>query len=486
MAKRSDVERALKVLDEFRQEVAELEPNEVECLELECRLQAVLSGLGQACMAEVLARADTDVATVEYQGERWGNRRVSPGNYESVFGPVKLTRSIYSKGGGGRVLVPLELRVGMVEGRYTPKMGRVVTRTKALMTAAEAAELFKEIGVAKVSESTFDRLPKAIAARYEQHRDTINAAIRETETVPDAAVVVQVGMDGVMVPQDGEHAKARGRKTEAPAEPRHERRYGVLSESITPAEEDGQSGLAWHEATVGTLSYWDEDGNLLKTTYIGRMPESGQGTVASDLEQELHAALDQRPDLSVGFASDGDAHQWRLLEALAVPVAQAPERRVRFLLDFFHAAIYVHEAAEAVLDESAAKVQAEQWKATLKEYENGAERVLRSMRYYRDQESSAARREAIEKSINFLANQARAGRMNYKEALDANHPIGTGTTEAAAKTLVSVRMKRAGARYDQHGGQTILTFRAHLLSERFETLWEKIDETYRGVIREAA
>jgi hypothetical protein len=24
------------------------------------------------------------------------------------------------------------------------------------------------------------------------------------------------------------------------------------------------------------------------------------------------------------------------------------------------------------------------------------------------------------------------------------------------------------------------------LSERFETLWEKIDETYRGVIREAA
>lgn len=63
--------------------------------------------------------------------------------------------------------------------------------------------------------------------------------------------------------------------------------------------------------------------------------------------------------------------------------------------------------------------------------------------------------------------------MNYKAALDANHPICTGTTETAAKTLVSVRMKRAGARYDQHGGQTILTFRAHLLSERFETLWDK-------------
>lgn len=55
MAKRRDVERALKVLDDVRQEVAELE-------------------------------TDTNVASVKHQGERWGNRRVSPGNYESLFG----------------------------------------------------------------------------------------------------------------------------------------------------------------------------------------------------------------------------------------------------------------------------------------------------------------------------------------------------------------------------------------------------------------
>ena len=317
-------------------------------------------------------------------------------------------------------------------------------------------------------------------------RQRNSAAIRETETVPDAAVVVQVGMDGVMVPQDAEHAKPRGRKVETPAEPRHERRYVPLSDTTPPAAQDGQAGLAWHEATVGTLSYWDEEGKHLKTIYVGRMPESGQGTVASELEQELQVALEQRPDLDVGFASDGDAHQWKLLEALSVPVSQEPNRHVRFLLDFFHAALYVHDAAEAVLDDATAKVQAEQWKAMLKEYENGADRVLKSMRYYRDRESRPTHKQAIEKSIDFLANQTRAGRMNYKEALDAHHPIGTGVTEAAAKTLVSVRMKRAGARYDQHGGQTILTFRAHLLSARFETLWEKIDETYHGEFRQAA
>ena len=206
MAKRTEVERALRALDEFRREVAELDPEEVDCLEVETRLQEVLNGVGRACMGEVLERADTQVPELEYQGERWGNRRESSGKYQTVFGEVKQVRSIYSKGGGGRVLIPLDLRLGMVEGRYTPRMGRIMTRAVALMTASEAASLLKESGVTQVSKATLDRLPKAIAARYEGHRDTINAALRERETVPDAAVVVQVALDGVMVPQDGEHA----------------------------------------------------------------------------------------------------------------------------------------------------------------------------------------------------------------------------------------------------------------------------------------
>ena len=254
-------------------------------------------------------------------------------------------------------------------------LGRIMTRAVALMTASEAASLLKESGVAQVSKATLDRLPKAIAARYEGHRDTINAALRERETVPDAAVVVQVALDGVMVPQDGEHAQARGRKAEVNAPPRHERRYGASTGTPPPAANDGEHGRAWHEATVGTVAFWDCEGKHLKTLYVGRMPEAGQATVASDLELELHLALDQRPDLDVCFASDGDAQQWKLLDALSTSVPESSTRTVRYLLDFYHAATYVHEAANAVLEEAAAKVQAEHWKATLKEHPDGAERV---------------------------------------------------------------------------------------------------------------
>jgi hypothetical protein len=70
------------------------------------------------------------------------------------------------------------------------------------------------------------------------------------------------------------------------------------------------------------------------------------------------------------------------------------------------------------------------------------------------------------------------GRLGYAAAKRDGRPIGTGVTEAAAKTLVSVRMKRSGARYSDHGGQTILTLRAALLSDRFDALSEELESSY--------
>jgi hypothetical protein len=110
-------------------------------------------------------------------------------------------RGIFSQPGGGPVAVPMELRLGVVEGRYTPRAARVLCRANALMPPEEAAELLEEAGVARVSASTLHRVPLAIAARYETMRELVNEQLREAERVPDEAVTVQVGIDGVMVPQ---------------------------------------------------------------------------------------------------------------------------------------------------------------------------------------------------------------------------------------------------------------------------------------------
>lgn len=499
------IKQALRALDDFRRDVRELGADEVNCDELEQRLQGLLNAVGCELMGEVLERADTTAPMLEYDGQRWGNRRESRSTYTSKFGDVDVVRSIYSRGGGGRVLVPLDLRLGIVERRYTPALGRVMTRAIALMTSQDAEGFLQETGVAMVSRSTLHRVPQAVAARYELQREAIEQALREGDSVPEGATVVQIGLDGAMVPQEGDGEKPRGRKVESNQPARHEQRYGAMAKEVpaeqedtearqqrdtdeVPTDEDDTAGRSWHEAMVGTVAYWNAAGEHLKTIYLARMPESGHETIALELDKELHAALSERPDLDVSFASDGDALQWIQLEGIAVGLPENDNRRSSFNLDFYHAASYVHAAAKAAFPESppAAEVQAEQWKSTLKEYEDGAARVLKSMRYFRDGIDDPERRDAMVKAIRYLAKQAKAGRMNYKTSLDLGHPIGTGPTEAAAKTIVNVRMKRAGARYSQHGGQTILTFRAALYAERFDALWVHLHSSYKGQVTERA
>ena len=380
----------------------------------------------------------------------------------------------------------MELRLGIVEKRYTPQVARVLTRAIALMTEEEAEGFLAEAGVASVSKSTLHRVPLAVAARYEQRRQEINDELRESEQVPDAAVAVQISMDGVMVPMDGEHAKRRGRKTTTPQAPRHEQRYGVVTSS-DPSRDDGANGRAWHEACVGTVSYWDAEGDHLKTLYVARMPESGKGTVADELEDELHAALGERPDLHVCFAADGNPTQWDLLEGIGVRM-QPETSEPLHLLDFYHCAGYLESAANAVHDQNApaARVLARHWGDILREQDDGGARVLKSMRYHRDLLPHGKRRESVEKSIKFLAKQARRGRLDYVEARRNHRPIGSGVVEAAAKTVVNVRMKRAGARFAQHGGQTVMLFRTAILSDRFDRLSSSIERSYTSDIRDAA
>jgi hypothetical protein len=486
MGTTKELARCWDAINEFRREIVETAPHDLDCAAIERAVREKVDAMGRAVMKEVLEHADTTTPRVRINGKEWGNRRQSKGTYATTFGEVVLLRGIYSQAGGGPVAVPLDLRLGIHEGRYTPQMARVITRASALMPEEDAEGLLNEIGTAMVSKSTLHRVPRLVAARYETRRAQIQEELRESDEVPDAAVTVQASLDGVMVAQDGEYAAARGRPSETPNSPRHERRY-ALPATPGPAANDGAEGRAWHEAGVGTVSFWDKDGKYLKTLYVARMPESGKGTLADDVEEELNFAIARRPDLHVEFAADGDAHQWSLLEGMALRLPETTTGGVSYVLDFYHAAEYVQLAASAVEghDTPGARVLAATWREMLKELEDGPARVLKAMRYHRDREARASCRASLQTAIDFLAKQARNGRMEYAAARAAHRPIGTGVTEAAAKTVVGVRMKRAGARFSQHGGQTIMLFRCALLSGRFDRLSDCMKASYTAVVEAA-
>jgi hypothetical protein len=82
--------------------------------------------------------------------------------------------------------------------------------------------------------------------------------------------------------------------------------------------------------------------------------------------------------------------------------------------------------------------------------------------------------------------QSPARRGERIEAQKRHYPIGTGVTQAAAKTIVGTRMKRAGARFSQHGGQTVMLFRSSILSHRFDALHEELLASYTKRVQDAA
>jgi hypothetical protein len=215
-------------LSAFREQVRGMRAEDVNLVKVEREIQERLNAIGREMVAEAMVRADTTSPEVEIEGKRWGNQRRQRASYQTVFGAVSVERSIYQQAGRGRVAVPMDVRLGIFEGAYTPRVARILTRAIAVMTEEEAAGLLAEVGTAALSQATLSRIPRIIAARYELQREVIEPALRARDVIPDGTVTLQVALDGVMVPQDGEEARPRGRKTDSPAPPRHEQRYGVV------------------------------------------------------------------------------------------------------------------------------------------------------------------------------------------------------------------------------------------------------------------
>jgi len=316
MSNNQDLVRAQQRITEFRRELAATPVEELDFERLELEVQGISDAVGLALMGDVFKRADTQSPTVKINGEQWGNRRVTPGTYTTVFGDIEVERSIYQRVGRGRVAVPMELRLGIVEKRYTRQMARIIGHSVAVMTAEDAAGFLEQVGTARVSSSTIHRVSSAMAANYESKRDEIDTDVRQADLIPQGAVTMQAALDGVMVPQDGEHCKPRGRRTTEPCSPRYQVRY-ELSPILGPAATNDGTGRMWHEASVGTVSFFDDKGFLLKTIYLGRMPESGKDTLVDQLHGEVMAALTERPDLTVCLASDGAPQHWTILSNMA-------------------------------------------------------------------------------------------------------------------------------------------------------------------------
>lgn len=404
-------------------------------------------------LAEELARLDVDLPAVTIAGRLCRRVVRCEETYVSAAGPVRVMRALYRGGQAEeRTLCPLELRAGIVEGRWTPLAARQVAFVVAHLTPQEGEDLFRELGNMRPSKSSLDRLPKQLGACWEAERTRFEAMLRAQETVPLEAVTVAISLDGVMVPmKDGGRAQKRD---ESKAQGKH------------------TCGPAGHsEVGCGTLSFYDADGDRLSTVRMARMPERHKASLKRMLTEEIETVLSQRPDLTLVKLADGAADNWTYLSTALPPGVE--------LIDFYHACEHLKGAFDTAYGEnsSTSKAQFEKYRYILRDGQAGVEKIIRALAHLRD---SHPRKKKLATELAYFRRHRH--RMHYAEAQAQNLPIGSGVVEAACKTLATQRMKRSGMRWRHRGGQAILTFRALHQSERFERAWKLLSGTYKRTV----
>jgi hypothetical protein len=415
-------------------------------------------------VAEELARYDVQAEQIEVGGESYQPVLQAAETYLSAAGPVRVERHLYRPvGRKAKSLCPLELRAGIINGYWTPQAARQGAFVSAHLPASTAEALFAELGGMHPSRSTLDRLPRTLSASWEAQRTDWEAAVQAQETVPAEATTLAISVDGVM----------------APLKPAEAERAERAAKRTAPGKQaSGPTG--YREVGCGTLTLYDREGARLQTVQYARMPEPKKGTLAAQLQAEAHAILGARPDLRRVYLADGAESNWDLLAAVERAVGGNPLKSIQ-IVDFYHAAEHLKGGCDAIWGESTPQGQAEfaRLRTLLKEADDGAERIIRTLHYHRGR-ASGSRRQRIGAALTYFRRQR--ARMHYAASQRQHLPIGSGVVEAACKTLVTQRLKGSGMAWTMTGGQAILTLRSLLQSGRWAQAWPLLAANFRSPV----
>ncbi len=423
--------------------------------EFEQTVNALFNQAQQDFLAEALAELDIDTPAIEVSGITYKQVLRSYKTYQTAVGSVRVMRTLY-RNGKEPCIVPMELKAGIVEGFWTPRAAKQAAWVVAQMSPGEAKSLLDLMGGMSPSESSLARFPRQFNTQWEQHREPFEEMLIEKLNVPTNAATVAASLDGVMLPmKDGKRVEKRARSASE----------GKRTQGPTGCK----------EASCGTLSFYDQQGERLSTVRIGRMPETKKLTLKQSLSALLQEALRQKPQLSLVKVADGAKDNWSYLSR-ELPAGVE-------VIDYYHAADHLKKAFDQAYGENSIKSKEKfvTYRHVLKEELDGVERIIKALAY---QHKKHPRRSKLKTELEYFRKNRQ--RMRYAEHLSNNLPIGSGVVEAACKTLVTQRMKCSGMRWRNPGGQGILTLRSLVQSHWFENGWKLFAATYCEKVTKAA
>lgn len=394
-------------------------------------------------------------ASLDSGGERYRRRQRSPNTIATLFGRLTLHRYLYEdREPGNPCLFPLEKRLGIVAAAATPALAERASWWLAQRSQQGTLEVLQRDRGVPWSVATLRAVTAACAAGLEEHRQVtqVEQVLAWLQQATDSRgrhrPVLVAGRDGIHLPLRGGCYKG-----------------------------------CYKEGATATLTVYNRRGRRLGTVYLGRMPEAGQGTLSQQLTALLEAVLRgwYGPLPRLGYVTDGGHHPAAYyrdtLAHLKHPRTGEPLKGQR-IVDFYHAAQYVGQLAEALFGDTAqARSWARRMRRRLKE-KDGVKRLLQAAPCaVAACGLKGSRYREYLKAYRYLRRHGKW--MKYWQYARVGLPLGSGVTEAACKVLFTQRLKQSGMRWEVPSGQVVVTLRVVLLSQ----VW---DQTVARMLKQEA
>ncbi len=422
-----------------------------------------VAAIERATHAELLASLDVNAERVEIGGKVFRRVHRCAGDYFTMAGPVSVERTLYREEGlrEGETTDAITRRAGVVGRGWLPKTASSMAHYMQGGTSRDAEATARQSGRLPYCRATFDRVAHEIGEDWLHHHADIEDELAQAFEIPENACSVSVALDRVCVPMEEPLAKPRGRpRKNAPK---------------NPVER------VFRQAYCGTVTLHDDTGTSLHTIRYGCMPQSDPEALCTSMANEVFRLLQRAPGLTISLLADSAPEMWNLLEAALPEDLFGPMSR---RIDFWHFIEKLCPAAKVIYGDENALAVLWGWRRDLRRRKGAAGDILAELVQSRCEWKWRNGDQPVHDAITYIDNHQE--RMNYADALRNNLPIGSGNVEATCKTLVAVRMKRAGARWKHQSGEHILRLRALAQSDRWDGAMEFLRRERCTAVRIAA
>ena len=188
------------------------------------------------------------------------------------------------------------------------------------------------------------------------------------------------------------------------------------------------------------------------------------GTVDDVGEQLWRSAIRAGAGSQTTFHGVGDGASWITNQLDLRFGTQAV-----YLVDFYHLCEYVAQAGEVVAGEGK-EAWIEEKKNWLKD--NRWADVLTSLQPDLEGENVLDKDAPVRACYRYISNRPKF--LDYKSALAAGLPIGSGEIESAHRYVIQIRLKIAGAWWKIENAEKMLALRVTRINGDWEKYWEKV------------